>query len=70
MTQRFTVDLEMTCVCRATVEVVAADITEARLKALDKAHKTDDVWTLDKGAQHVVRIKAHATAPSLRVVEP
>jgi hypothetical protein len=67
LNQRFTVDLEMTTVMRATVDVMAADIAEARIKAIEKARGRHDIWTLNREAEHVVKITAHANEPP---VEP
>jgi hypothetical protein len=69
MSQRFTVELEMRSVMQATVDVMANDIADARIKALEKARARHDIWTLNREAEHVVKITAHA-GPTLKMAKP
>jgi hypothetical protein len=57
--QRFTVELQRTIVKRATIDVVAENLTEARDKAIVKG-RSSYVWDVDPGPTHVLKITAHA----------
>lgn len=68
MRQRFTVELEMTVISRAVLDIVANDIMEARMRALERAASDkDNVWELDPGPVIVRKITAHG-GPHLKPV--
>jgi type II secretory pathway component PulJ len=60
MTQRFTVELERIDVLRTTLEVMAADIAQATIRAQRVEQDNPKVWNVDRGAALVCKITAHA----------
>jgi hypothetical protein len=68
MRQRFTVELEMTVISRAVLDVIASDIAEARARAMEAAGRdSPNVWELDPGPVLVKKITAHG-GPHLKPV--
>jgi hypothetical protein len=68
MRQRFTVELEMTVISRAVLDVIASDIVEAQARAREASGQDHpNVWEMDPGPVIVKKITAHG-GPHLKPV--